>query len=619
MIRRLLVLFVVSLPVLAAPPKRPAVDLSAMREAMGVATDETGTPFPSAASYAHFMRARLAHHDGDHRVALDELRLALASDESNPYLMTELAEQYARSSELEQSETQLKKVIERFPDYQPAQLLMGRVLYEGQKFTRARTHLARAIKLRPNDPDGYLVLTQLWLDQGRYDDAMKVVEELAAALPGEPVGYHRLGLALAEKGDGPRAEKLLVRAVERDPADVEAWGTLARIAEQSGRLTKALEYWERAAERDPENRDVLLNAGRLALRLKKVPEAQAYFGELLGQGKDPEVAVKVSFAYLAAHQLQLAAEVLDQARASGTEPRLHFYAGLVHERVRNFARAAAAFDAVPKALGEVSFEARLHRGICLSQLGQHRAAIELLKKLQEEKPELAGIDAALSRVQERAGHLKDAESTLVKAIGRSPTSDVLEALASFYARQNRLKDAVALLSGAVARSPRDEALTFALATALEKQGDWQKAVDRVRGLLDGDSKHAGALNFIGYTMAQHGGDLDEAERLVRKALEQRPDSAAFLDSLGWVLFKKGELEKASDALERAVDSGPEDATMFEHLGDVSVRSGKKTRAQETYTRAIELLQSSPDDAERPNQRAELERKLKLLSPDAKGR
>ncbi len=619
MTRWLPLLWVFALPAVAASPKRPAVDLSAMREAMGVSTDETGTPFPSAASYAHFLRARLAHHDGDHRVALDELRLALASDEQNPYLLTELAEQYARASELDQAETQLKKVIERWPDYQPAQLLMGRVLYEGQKLTRARSHLARAIKLRPNNSDAYLVLTQLWLDQGKVDEAAKVVEELAVALPGDPVGYHRLGLALAEKGDGPRAEKLLLRAVERDPGDLEAWATLARIAETSGRLPKALEYWERAAEREPENRDVLLNAGRLSLRLKRLPEAQAYFSELLSQGHDPEIAVKVSFAYLAAHQLQLAAEVLDQARASGIEPRLHFYAGLVHERVRNFAKAAEAFDAVPKGLGEVTFEARLHRSICLSQLGQHRAAVDALKRLQEEKPELQGLDAALSRAQERAGQLKDAESTLVKAVGRAATNEVLEALASFYGRQNRLGDAVALLSGAVARAPNDETLTFALATVLEKKGDWQKAVERVRVLLEADSKHAGALNFIGYTMAQHGGDLVEAERFIRLALDQRPDSAAFLDSLGWVLFKKGDFDKATDALERAVDAGPEDATLFEHLGDASAKSGKKLRAQETYTRAIELLQASPDDAERPTQRAELERKLKLLSPDSKGR
>lgn len=602
-----------------ATPKRPTVDVSAMREAMGAPAEEGGSPFPSAASYAHFLRARLAHHDGDHKVALDELRLSLASDDSNPYLMTELAEQYARSSELDRAELQLKRVIERFPDYPPAQLLMGRVLYEGQKTTRARTHLLRAIKLRPNDPDAYLVLTQLWLDQGRVDDAMKVVEELGAALPGDPVGYRRLGLALAERGDTVKAERLLQRAVERDPGDIEAWSALGRIAEANGKLGKALEAWERAMERDPENRDVLLNAGRLALRLKKVPDARAYFDQLLSQGRDPEIAVKVSFSYLAAHQLQLAADVLDQARAAGAEPRLHFYAGLVHERVHNFQKAAEAFDAVPQGLGDVSFEARLHRGLSLSQLGQHKAALEVLRRVQEEKPDLAGVEPAISRALERSGQLKDAESTLIKAMGKGASTELLEALAGFYGRQNRLQDAVALLNGALARSPRDEALLFALASVHEKRGEPSRAIEKVRLILESDPKNPTALNFMGYTLAQSGGDLDEAERLVRRALELKPESPAFLDSLGWVLFKKGDAEGGAELLERAVGSGPEDATLFEHLGDVCLKLGRKQRAQECFSRSIELLQSSPDDAERPGQKADLERKLKLLSPDQKGR
>ena len=604
---------------LAAAPKRPTVDLSAMREAMGVPTDETGSPFPSAASYAHFLRARLAHHDGDHKVALDELRLALASDDSNPYLMTELAEQYARSSELDRAELQLKRVIERFPDYPPAQLLMGRVLYEGQKTTRARTHLMRAIKLRPNDPDAYLVLTQLWLDQGRVEDAVKVVEELGTAVPGEPVGFRRLGLALAERND-PKAEKLLQRAVERDPGDIESWSALGRIYETAGKLPRALESWEQALEHDPDNRDVLLNAGRLALRLKKVADARAYFDQVLAQGRDPEIAVKVSFSYLAAHQLQLAADVLDQARANGQEPRLHFYAGLVHERVRDFQRAAEAFDAVPKGLGDVSFEARLHRGICLSQLGQHKAALEVLQKVREEKAELSGVDPAISRTQERAGQLKDAEATLVKAMGQGGAStELLEALAGFYGRQNRLQDAVSLLNGALARAPKDEALLFALASVHEKKGEWARAVEKVRVILDGDPKNATALNFLGYTIAQNGGDLEEAERLVRRALELKPDSPAFLDSLGFVLFKKNNADQGAQVLELAVGAGPEDATLFEHLGDVSAKLGRKQRAQECYARSIELLVASPDDAERPTQKTDLERKLKLLSPEGKGR
>lgn len=611
-------LALVATAALGAQPKRPAVDLSAMREAMGVTTDESGTPFPSAASYAHFLRARLAHHDGDHRVALDELRLALASDDANPYLMTELAEQYARSAELDRAELQLKRVIENYPDYHPAQLLMGRVLYEGQKTTRARTHLLRAIKLKPAQPDAYLVLTQLWLDQGRVDDAIKVVDELGVAVPGDPVGYHRLGLALAERGDGARAEKLLLRAVERDPGDLEAWATLGRIAEADGQYAKSLGFWERALERDPENREVLLSAGRVALRLDRLTDARAFFDNLLSQGRDPELAVKVSFAYLAANQLALAADVLDQARGAGGEPRLHFYAGLVHERVRNFRAAADAFEAVPRGLGDVSFEARLHRGICLSQLGQHTRALEALRKLQEDRPELPGLDAAISRTLERAGNLKDAESALVRAVGRAPSTEVLEALAGFYTRQGRHADAVALLSGALARSPGDEALLTALAVTLDRKGEWQRGIEKMRQVLDGDPKNAAALNFIAYSLAQNGGDLDEAEKLVRRALELRPESPAFLDSLGWVLFKRGRLDDAATILERAVAAG-EDPTLLEHLGEVSVALGRKPRAAECFTRAIQLLEASVDEAERPGQRVDLERKLKLLSPERKGR
>lgn len=604
---------------LAGQPGRPAIDVSAMREAMGLTTDAEGSPYPSAASYAHFLRARLSHHEGDHRAALDELRLALASDDGNPYLMTGLAEQYARAAELDRAEAQLKRVIERHPDYAPAQLLMGRVLFEAQKATRARAHLARAIKLRPQHPDAYLVLTQLWLDQGRVDDAVRVVEELGAAVPGEPVGYHRLGLALAERGDGGKAEKLLQRAVERDPGDVEAWGTLARLYEASERVPKAMEAWEKALERDPESREVLLNAGRVALRLGRVADARAYFDQLLSQGRDPEVAVKVAFTYLASHQLALAADVLDHARASGLEPRLHFYAGLVHERVRAFGRAADAFAAVPPGLGDVSLEARLHRGICLSQLGQHKAALDALRRLAEDKPALSGLWPALARVQERAGQPKDAEATLLRAVGQAGATEDVEALAGLYSRLGRHGEAVAVLSGALARTPKEETLVFALAQAQERQGDWQKAVATVRQLLDGEPRHAAALNYVGYTLAQHGGDLDEAERLLRRALVVKPESPAYLDSLGYVLLRRGDGPQAFEVLERAVRGGPEDATLLEHLGDAALAVGQKARALEVFSRAKALLELAPDEAERPGQRADLERRLKLLSPGQKGR
>jgi tetratricopeptide (TPR) repeat protein len=583
-----------------------------MQEAMGSASGEAGTPYPSAGSYAHFIRARLAHHEGDHRGSLDELRLALASDDANPYLLTELAEQYARLSELDRAETYLRRVIERHPDYAPAQLLMGRVLYEGQKLVRARAHLAKAIKLRPHDADAYLVMTQLWLDQNRFDDAVRVVEELGTAIPGEPLGYRRLGIALVERGEPVRAERMLTRAVDRDPGDLEAWTTLARLYESSARYDKALEAWNQAVQRDPENRDVLLSTGRLAIRMERLIDAKAYFDQLLSLGRDPETAVKVAFSYLALHHIQEAASVLETSRRQLEEPRLHFYSGLVHERARNFDQAVAAFDAVPKELKDLSMEARLHKAMCQSAMGNHRQAIEGFIKLGEERPSMAGLTGAWARALERANRPKEAETLLLRSFHPKPHPEVLEALSGLYQRQGRSAEAVVLFSEALANNPKDEPLLFALSAAYERKGEWQRAVDTMRSVLVENPTNTQAMNFIGYTMADRGSDLEEAERLVAKALEAKPDSASYLDSMGWVAFRKGQFDRAVDLLEKAVAEAPEEPTLLEHLAEACTKAGKKPRAEAALRRAIRVLNENPEASDRPLQRAELEKKLRAL-------
>ncbi|MDP3501851.1 MAG: tetratricopeptide repeat protein [Myxococcales bacterium] len=611
MARASVLMIVVGLVANAAPPKRPAVDLQAMREAMGAPAD-SATQFPSAASYAHFLRARLSHHEGNHRGAMDELRLALASDDANPFLLTQLAEQYARTSELERAEAQLKRVIDKHPDYASAQLLMGRVLYEAQKTARARAHLTRAIKLRPNDPDAYLVLTQLWLDQGKVEEAVKTVEELGGAVPGEPIGYRRLGLALAERGDAARAERLLTRAVERDPGDIDCWTSLARLYETSGRTEKALEAWGRAVERDPENKEVLVSAGRMALRADQIVEARAYFDQLLSLGRDPEAVVKVAFSYLAMHRLTDAAGVLDAARKQNEEPRLHFYSGLVHERVRAWAKAADAFDSVPKDGSDLSYEARLHKAMCQSSLSQHKPALEAFSKLNEERPALSGLLPAWARALERAGKVKDAETALLKAFTTSQAAEVLDALSGFYDRQGRQQESIRLFSEALTKSPKDEPLLFALAAALERRGEWKRAVDTMRLVLEQSPTNTAAMNFIGYTLADRGGDLEEAERLVGKALEARPDSAAYLDSAGWVAYRRGQFDRAVDLLERAVAESPDEPTLLEHLAEACAKAGRKQRAEAVLKHAVQLLTASPEAADRPSQRTDLEKKLKSL-------
>ncbi len=76
---------------------------------------------------------------------------------------------------------------------------------------------------------------------------------------------------------------------------------------------------------------------------------------------------------------------------------------------------------------------------------------------------------------------------------------------------------------------------------------------------------------MGYLLAQRRKDLAEAERLVLRALELRPDTGAFLDSLGWVYFQRGEYQRAVEALERASLLEPDEPVILEHLGDAYQR------------------------------------------------
>ncbi|HYV44847.1 MAG TPA: tetratricopeptide repeat protein [Myxococcaceae bacterium] len=600
------------------PPKRPKVDLSAMQEAMNAASIEED--FASSASYAHYLQSRLRHQEGDSKKAIEELRLALATDGGNPFLLTALAEEYARASDLPRAEVELKKVISLHGRYQPAQLLLGRVLYEGRKFSRAQIALRKAIKLRPRDPDAYLVLAQLFVDTDQPEQAVKVVDQLGRTLPGEASGYRRLGLALAEKGDFDRAEPLLLRASERDPGDFDVWVMLAQLYEGTKRPAKAEEAYDEALERDPDNREVLLQAGRLSLKTGSTVRARAYFDRLLSLSDDPELAVKVAFSYLATRQLDEAAEVLDASRAAGlTEPRLAFYAGLVHEKLRHFPKAAEAYGAVP-ADSDLFHEARLHQASCLSLAGQHARAAELFKKGVAEKPDYVLLYPAYARALERAGNDKEAEALLRRAVQKYPAAELFDELSQMLEKKGRLAEAIDLIGQALASHPRDEALLYTLGAAYERKGDHEKSISEMRQVLEVNPENPDAMNFIGYTLAESGHDLDEAERLLNKALELRPDNGAFLDSLGWVYYQKGEADRAVKTLERATQLSPGEPLIIEHLGDAYQRAARPQDAEKAYQRALEVIHASPEVADDPKaQQRSLERKLKVLSSGAASR
>lgn len=599
-------------PTTAVPAKRPPVDEQAMREAMRSA-GEVEEDFASSASYAHFLRSRLHHFQGDHKRALDELRLSLVSDESNAYLLVAVAEEYARMSELDRSEKELRKVIDTQPGYAPAQLMMGRVLMESRKYTRARVHLKRAVKLKPHDADAYLALAQLHLELQQLDEATKVVEEMSIAVPTDTMGLKRLGMAFAERGESTRAERLLRKASERNPTDSEIWSALAQLHETAGRNQEAADAYAQALLRQPDDRELLLSAGRLALKMGDDVSAKAWFDSLLGQTGEPELWVKVAFAYLASRRMEGAAEVLDHARKLGVgEPRLAFYAGLVHARLRRFDRAAEAYGEVPTG-SELFHEARLQRGMALSSAGHHQKAIDLFKAGIAEKPDYLLLYPAYSRALELSGNPREAETLLLKKLKEKPGTELFEAVSQLYLRQGRAADAVELLGKASKDQPTNEALLMALGAAYERKGDVEKSLERMRAVLAMNPDNAAALNFIGYTLADRNRDIDEAEKLVTRALQLRPDEGAYLDSLGWVYFRRGDYSRAVETLQRATEISPDEPLILEHLGDAYLAAARLEEAQSAFRRALQLLEAANEKTSDARvQKASLQKKLKTV-------
>jgi tetratricopeptide (TPR) repeat protein len=119
----------------------------------------------------------------------------------------------------------------------------------------------------------------------------------------------------------------------------------------------------------------------------------------------------------------------------------------------------------------------------------------------------------------------------------------------------------------------------------------------LRQLLSVEPANANALNYLGYLLALRGDRLDEAIDLVRKALVAEPDNGAFLDSLGWVYYRKGELGEAEKYLGQAATRLPRNSEVQDHLGDVLAKRGRLPDAVEAWMRALDGDGSDVDRTE----------------------
>jgi tetratricopeptide (TPR) repeat protein len=140
----------------------------------------------------------------------------------------------------------------------------------------------------------------------------------------------------------------------------------------------------------------------------------------------------------------------------------------------------------------------------------------------------------------------------------------------------------------------------------ERSKQWGKAEADMRKALELQPEQPHVLNYLGYSWIDQGINLDEGMKMIKRAVEQRPDDGYIVDSLGWAYYRIGNYEDAVKHLERAIDLKPEDPTINDHLGDAYWRIGRTLEAKFQWAHARDL---KPEPEELPKIEAKLENGL----------
>jgi len=238
-----------------------------------------------------------------------------------------------------------------------------------------------------------------------------------------------------------------------------------------------------------------------------------------------------------------------------------------------------------------SVEARLIQAMTLLGRNQGAAAERMLLGLFTDHPDLPEVVSTLRVVFERNNH----PDLLVKKLEELHTADptnlaVLDGLVAGCIEAGREDDAFALIEQTRKAVSDDANLLYDMShlyVEIERRDTCEEVLLQA---IKVDPQHAAANNDLGYTWADAGTHLDRAEAMCRLAVELEPDNSSYLDSLGWVLYKRSKFDEARVYFDRAITpSAQPDPIVLDHLGDVLYRLGDKTAAGKLWQNAKDRL------------------------------
>lgn len=271
------------------------------------------------------------------------------------------------------------------------------------------------------------------------------------------------------------------------------------------------------------------------------------------------------------------------------------------EAVKNVAALALSVDRHRRALALVERQVPSGSAAPLLQIVRAEALLELGRTDEARKLLGANLSGAhgvmaatrMARLHQRRGDDGAASEVLRRALRQhGHSNDLVLALARSLQHEGKHDDAVHVVRQALLGHPDSRRLRFGLAGVLERAGRWRAAIKTVRAIIAKHPKYAPGHNFIGYTLLEQGKRLDEAERLIRRALYLQPGEGYIIDSLGWLYHRRGDHARARRLLWMAHRLSPREPEILFHLAEAEAASNRLTRAIQLLERALPISEDA---------------------------
>jgi len=443
----------------------------------------------------------------------------------------------------------------------------------------------------PSSQEANRYVLQILLALNRVEDAGKAlavslnelaVDEQSAAIASVP----RLFGTVQDKALAAEVvEKSLAQALSKTQTTAVAWTTVGRMRRDAGQISRAVDACQKGHAADPQA------TGPLALALSLLTQARSSLKPLLDTAMKTDVQPELRMGYARALlSLQLVTESAAQLMRLNVQHPEFAEGWLIHglvlhengqpaEAEKRLVHYVQMLSRTPNPEQQAGLTEAL---MTLAQMAQKKGQLDRANQWLAQMP--AGADpiklaSRQAEVLAQQGRLDEARRVLAQATPTNAEQARRKTLAqSQWLRDNKdAPAAYALMKAAAESQPDDQDLLSEWALVCEKLKRYEEMERLLRQVMVKFPQEAHAFNALGYSLADRNVRLDEAQRLIEKAIELSPDDPFIQDSWGWLKYRQGKLPAALTILQAAYTAKP-DAEIAAHLGEVLWVQGQTLEA-----------------------------------------